>query len=191
MKQSVIFVLFIVVAVTGLLFGGKYLSHKPPAGAVPQNSGGPEAPGTLAPDFDLTVLDGPGKRLQLSSFKGKAVLVNVWATWCEPCKVELPWLVELQNKYGPQGFQILGVAQDDSGTQTIVDFAHKMKLNYPILQGTDKMGDLYPSDGLPLSVYVDRSGKVVYRAVGLVDKSVMEDAIKKALAQGAMTASAK
>ena len=191
MKRSVLLVLFIVVAVTALLFGGKYLSHKP-GGTAPNMAGGPSAPGKPAPDFDLKVLDGPGQTMQLSSFKGKAVLVNLWATWCEPCKVEMPWLVELQKKYGPQGFQILGVAQDDSDAKTIVAFAHKMGLNYPILQGTDKMSDLYPSEGLPLSVYVDRSGKVVYRAVGLVSESVMEDAIKKSLSQGgAVTASVK
>lgn len=190
MKQSVIFVLFIVVAVTGLLFGGKYFSHKSPG--APSMAGGPSAQGKLAPDFDLKVLDGPGPSLQLSSLKGKAVLVNLWATWCEPCKVEMPSLVRLQEKYGPQGFQILGVAKDDTDAKTIVDFAHKMRLNYPILQATDQMTDLYPTEGLPLSVYVDRSGKVVYRVVGLVPEAEMEDAIKKALAGGnSTTASAK
>ncbi len=188
MKRSVIFVLFIVVAVTTLLFSGKYLSHNQgTARAGFQEQGGDSAPGNMAPDFDLKVLEGPGKTLQLSSLRGKAVLINLWATYCEPCKVEMPWLVELQNKYGPQGFQILGVAQDDADDKTILDFVHKMGLNYPILQGNNKMNDLYPSEGLPLSVYVDRSGKVVYRAVGLVSESVMEDAIKKALAQGTAT----
>jgi thiol-disulfide isomerase/thioredoxin len=177
-KRSVVFVLFIVVAITALLLSGKYMSR--PRGSA------------LAPDFTLKVLDGQGETMQLSSLRGKAVLVNLWATWCEPCKVEMPWLVQLQKKYGPQGFQILGVAQDDSDEKTIVDFAHKMGLNYPILQGNNKMNELYPSEGLPLSVYVDRSGKVVYRAVGLVDESVMEEAIKKSLGQGATTtASAK
>jgi thiol-disulfide isomerase/thioredoxin len=174
-KRSVIFVLFVVVAVTALLLSGKYLSH-PTLG--------------MAPDFELKVLEGPGQTMRLSSLRGKAVLVNLWATWCEPCKAEMPWLVDLQKKYGPQGFQILGVAQDDSDDKTILDFAHKMGLNYPILQGNNKMGDLYPSDGLPLSVYVDRSGKVVFRAVGLVSESVMEDAIKKALGPGTPTTAA-
>ncbi len=188
MKRSVIFVLFIVVAVTALLFSGKYLSHNQrTAKAGFQEQGGAAAPGNMAPDFELKVLEGPGKTLQLSSLRGKAVLVNLWATYCEPCKVEMPWLVELQKKYGPQGFQILGVAQDDADDKTILDFVHKMGLNYPILQGSNKINDLYPSEGLPLSVYIDRSGKVVYRAVGLVSESVMEDAIKKALAQGATT----
>jgi thiol-disulfide isomerase/thioredoxin len=167
-NKSVIFVVAVVVGVSGLFF---FLSHS--KNAEP------------APDFNLPVLEGAeSKTLQLSSLKGKAVLVNLWATWCEPCKVEMPWLVELQKKYGDQGFVILGVAQDDATDQEVLAFAHKMKLNYPILRGNNHMNDLYPSQGLPLSVYVDRSGKVVQRVVGLVRESVMEDAIKKALEQG-------
>jgi cytochrome c biogenesis protein CcmG/thiol:disulfide interchange protein DsbE len=178
-------VLFVVVAITALLFSGKYMSrHQGSANAGFQDSGARPAIGTTAPDFTLKVLGEKGKTLQLSQLKGKAVLINIWATWCEPCKVELPWLVELQKKYGPQGLQILGVAEDESGEKTIMAFAQKMGLNYPILQGTNSVGDLYPSEGLPLSVYVDRSGTVVFRAVGLVSESVMEDAIKKSLGQG-------
>src|SRR5215831_1716120 len=140
--------------------------------------------GAAAPDFTLKVLGEKDKTLQLSSLKGKAVLVNLWATWCEPCKVELPWLVELQKKYGDQGFVILGVtSKDESSDETILAFAHKMKMNYPILRGNSKVDDLYPSTGLPLSIFVDRSGKVVRRVVGMADEAVMEDGTKKALGQ--------
>ena len=171
MNKSVTFILVVVVGITALLFAGKFLSHSKDAG--------------LAPDFNLPVLQGAeGKTLQLSSLKGKAVLINLWATWCEPCKIEMPWLVELQKKYGDQGFVVLGVAQDDATDQEVLAFAQKMKLNYPILRGNNRMNDLYPSQGLPLSVYVDRSGKVVQRVVGLVSESVMEDNIKKSLEQG-------
>ena len=171
MNKSVVFILAVVVGITGLLFAGKFLSHTKVA--------------DLAPDFSLQVLEGAdAKTLQLSSLRGKAVLVNLWATWCEPCKIEMPWLVELQKKYGDQGFVILGVAQDDATDQEVLAFAHRMKLNYPILRGNNHMNDLYPSQGLPLSVYVDRSGQVVQRVVGLVSESEMEDAIKKALEQG-------
>jgi hypothetical protein len=76
------------------------------------------------------------------------------------------------------------VAQDDATDAEVLAFAHKMKLNYPILRGNNRMNDLYPSQGLPLSVYVDRNGKVVERVVGLVSESVMEEAIKKSLEQG-------
>jgi thiol-disulfide isomerase/thioredoxin len=194
-NKSVIFVLAVVVGITALLFSGKFLSHSRKADNALHTDGLAPAEGSVAPDFTLPVLEGAeGKTLQLSSLKGKAVLVNLWATWCEPCKVELPWLVELQKKYGDQGFVILGVAQDDSSDATILAFAHKMKMNYPILKGDNHINDLYPSPGLPLSIYVDRSGKVVRRVVGLVDESAMEDAIKQSLGPGSSltkTASAK
>jgi thiol-disulfide isomerase/thioredoxin len=183
-KRSVIFIVSVVVAITALLFSGKFLSHKGGTANAGFQSEGSLPVGSMAPDFTLKTLGADGKNLQLSSLRGKAVLINFWATWCEPCKIEMPWLVELQKKYGPQGFQILGVAQDDSSEKTITTFAQKMGLNYPILQGDNRVGDLYPSQGLPLSVYVDRSGKVVSQVVGLVSESVMEDAIKKSLSQG-------
>src|SRR5690349_15818665 len=139
--------------------------------------------GSAAPDFTLTDLN--GKKVQLSTLKGKAVLVNFWATWCEPCKIEMPWLVDLQKEYGPQGLQILGVALDDSDVKTIGQFTHKMGVNYPVLKGTDAVADLYGgADRLPLTFYVDRSGKIVDETVGLVSESVIVDAIKRSLAQG-------
>jgi len=144
--------------------------------------------GSFAPDFTLTTLD--GKKVQLSSLKGKAVLVNFWATWCEPCKIEMPWLVDLQKEYGPQGLQILGVSLDDTDTKTVALFAHKMGVNYPILKGTDQVADSYGgADRLPLTFFVDRSGKIVDETVGLVSESVIVDAIKRSLGQGAQTES--
>jgi thiol-disulfide isomerase/thioredoxin len=194
-SKSVIFVLVGVIVVSlALSFGGKFLHHDGHATAFYADGLSP-AEGSVAPDFTLPVLQGAdGKTLQLSSLKGKAVLVNLWATWCEPCKVELPWLVELQKKYGDQGFVILGVtSQDESSDETILAFARKMKMNYPILRGNEKIDDLYQHQGLPLSIYIDRSGKVVRRVVGLADEAVAEDATKKALGltSNVNTASAK
>src|ERR1700687_4895731 len=79
--------------------------------------------GQLAPDFSLAALD--GKIVKLSDFRGKAVLLNFWATWCEPCKIEMPWFVDLQKKYGPQGLQVLGVAMDDATPKEIAEFSKK------------------------------------------------------------------
>jgi thiol-disulfide isomerase/thioredoxin len=185
-KRSVLLVIAVVLLITIVLFAGKYYSHdgKGTVSAIFKPAQEGPAVGAAAPDFSLKVLGEEGsKTFQLSSLRGKGVLINFWATYCGPCKTEMPWLVELQNKYGPQGFQILGVAEDDAGEKDIMDFAHKMKLNYPILRGTNSVADLYPGDGLPLSFYIDRSGKVVYKVVGLVSESVMEDAIKKSLGQ--------
>lgn len=184
MKKSAIFVLFVVVAITALLFSGKYLRRFTPAGQQRISIRAPQK-GDIAPDFTLKVLEGNGKTMQLSSLKGKGVLVNFWATWCEPCKIELPWLVELQTKYAPQGLQIVGVADDDSAEKTIADFAHKMKINYPVLLATEKVEDQYGGlEGLPTSFFIDRTGKVVDVIIGIDSESRLEDSIKKSLGQG-------
>ena len=195
MKNSVIFIAVVVLGITALLIGGKRFT-RPPQGqantAVPGSVAGPER-GTTAPDFTLKVLDSHDKTMQLSSLKGKAVLLNFWATWCEPCKMEMPWLVELQKKYGPQGLQIVGVAMDDAGEKAISDFSHKMGVNYPVLLGTEKVADMYGGlDGLPTTFFLDRNGKIVDRALGLESESLIEDSIKKSLGEAAAsTASAK
>jgi cytochrome c biogenesis protein CcmG/thiol:disulfide interchange protein DsbE len=188
-NRNVIFILAIVVVITGLLLLGKKAS-KPPAANVAnneqlassslQNTGDP-AKGSMAPTFELKSIP-DGKVVPIASLHGKAVLLNFWATWCGPCKIEMPWLVDLQKKYGPQGLQIVGVAMDDTDDKEIGDFAHKMGVNYIVLKGTEKVGDLYGGvDRLPLTYYLDRSGKVVDETVGLAGESVIEDSIKKAL----------
>lgn len=142
----------------------------------------PEGPrkGVRAPNF--TLQDLKGRSVQLSSLKGKAVLLNFWATWCGPCKIEMPWLVDLQKKYGPRGLQIVGVAMDDASDKEIAAFARKMGVNYMILKGTEKVGDLYGGvDRLPMTYYIDRSGKVVDEIMGLASESVIEDDIRKIL----------
>jgi thiol-disulfide isomerase/thioredoxin len=193
LNRNVIVILCMVVAITALLLVGKRTS-KPPdtvntaangqATPEPAQGAGDPAKGTVAPVFELKSIP-DGKATPLASFRGKAVLLNFWATWCGPCKIEMPWLVDLQKKYGPQGLQIVGVAMDDTSDKEIADFAHKMGVNYVVLKGSEKVGDLYGGvDRLPLTYYIDRSGKVVDETVGLAGESIIEDAIKKALAQG-------
>ena len=138
--------------------------------------------GKDAPDFALQDLQ--GKQVKLSDFRGKAVLLNFWATWCGPCKVEMPWFVELQKQYGPQGLEIVGVALDDSGKDTIQKFAKDMGVNYTILQGQDAVGDAYGAIGLPTTFFIDRSGKIIDSASGLVSRSEIEDNVKKSLGEG-------
>ena len=189
MNKNVIFILCVVVGITALLLVGKR-SSKPPDGSangkmmpMPPQTGDP-AKGSVAPVFELKSIP-EGKSVPLASFRGKAVLLNFWATWCGPCKIEMPWLVDLQKKYGPEGLQIVGVAMDDTDDKEIADFAHKMGVNYVVLKGSEKVGDLYGGvDRLPLTYYLDRSGKIVDETVGLAGESVIEDAIKKALSQG-------
>jgi thiol-disulfide isomerase/thioredoxin len=196
-NRNVIIVLCVVVGITVLLLVGKRGSRPPQANTNAVATGGQTADtsavapgagdppkGSMAPDFALKNLS-DGKSIQLSSLHGKAVMVNFWATYCGPCKIEMPWLEELHKKYEPQGLQILGVAMDDSDEKPIIDFAKKMGVSYPILKGTDKVGDMYGGvDRLPLTYFVDRSGKVTHEIVGLVSESAIEDAIKESLASG-------
>jgi peroxiredoxin len=145
---------------------------------------GPRTPAitksTIAPDFTLETLN--GESIRLSDLHGKAVLLNFWATWCGPCKIETPWLVELQNQYGPQGLQILGVAMDDSGKEEIAKFAKHMGVNYPVLLGKEAVGDAYGGVSfLPETFFIGRDGRIVGKILGLESKSEIEDTIKKAL----------
>jgi cytochrome c biogenesis protein CcmG/thiol:disulfide interchange protein DsbE len=195
MNRNVIFVLCVVVAITGLLLVGKRATKPPETASAANQGAGQEAPppaqgatyphkGAMAPTFELKSIP-EGKSIALASLRGKPVLLNFWATWCGPCKIEMPWLVDLQKKYGPEGLQIVGVAMDDTDDKDIADFAHKMGVNYIVLKGTEKVGDLYGGiEGLPTTYYLDRSGKVVDVTIGLASESVIEDAIKKSLAQG-------
>lgn len=138
--------------------------------------------GQPAPEFALQSLD--GKTVRLSDFRGKAVLLNFWATWCEPCKIEMPWFVELQKQYGPEGLQIVGVAMDDASTEDISKFAQKMGVNYPILIGKEAVGDSYGGvQFLPATFYIDRDGKVVDKIFGLKGRGEIEDDVKKVLGQ--------
>ena len=141
-----------------------------------------EVKGKEAPDFALQDLQ--GKQVKLSDFRGKAVLLNFWATWCGPCKIEMPWFVELQKQYGPRGFEIVGVALDDSGKDEIQKFAKEMGVNYTILQGQDAVGDAYGAIGLPTTFYIDRNGKIIDSASGLVSRGEIEDNVKKSLGEG-------
>jgi len=135
---------------------------------------------SVAPDFSLESLD--GKTMRLSDFRGKAVLLNFWATWCGPCKIEMPWFVDLQQKYASQGLQIVGVAMDDASKEDIAKFAKDMGVNYPVLLGKEAVGDSYGGiPALPESFYIGRDGKVVDKVLGLKGKAEIEDDIKKAL----------
>ena len=193
MKRSLVFILVIIVAITVALFVGKSSTKggKGASGVIasvlkPQDDG--PANGSPAPDFTLKTLD--GKEVSLSSMKGKAVMVNFWATWCEPCKIEMPWMVELQDKYRKDGFEIIGVAMDDSDNKEIAAFAKKMNVNYTILKGSEKVADLYGGlDGLPTNFFLDRNGKVIDSFKGLRSESVIVDDIKKALASETKSAS--
>jgi peroxiredoxin len=141
--------------------------------------------GKPAPDFTLPTID--GKQVKLSDLRGKAVLVNFWATWCGPCKLEIPWFLDLQKQYGGQGLVILGIAMDDN-PDVVPKFAQEMKIDYPILIGNEKVAEQYGGvEGLPQTFYVDRTGKIVKKVAGIVSHSDVEEGIKQALGTNAST----
>lgn len=137
-----------------------------------------ELRGKAAPAFSLVTLD--GKKISLSDYKGRPVLVNFWATWCAPCKVEMPWFEQFHSQYAAQGLEILGIAEDDVGKDEIAKVAKKMGVTYPILLTDRKVAPKYgATDYLPTSFYVGRDGVVVEQTAGLGSKDQIEANIRK------------
>ena len=137
-----------------------------------------------APTFALTSTD--GKKLSLADYKGRPVIVNFWATWCGPCKLEMPWFQEFSQKYKSQGLVVLGLDQDEDGTPTSVANAAKhIGVSYPILMPDEKVAKAYGGvEYLPETFYLDKSGKVVGVTAGAPSKDQMEAQIQKAIGVG-------
>jgi peroxiredoxin len=134
-------------------------------------------------NLDFTVKDMNGAKVRLADYKGKVILINFWATWCPPCKMELPGFIELYDQYKDKGLVILGVSGDDDA-ETLRTFATEWKINYPILVGRDEeeLLDAYgPLYGYPTSVIVGRDGAVCGRHVGPATKEEFEREIKALL----------
>jgi len=147
--------------------------------------GMPKLQGTLAPGF--TLVDLAGKKVSLADFKGRPVLVNFWATWCGPCKLEMPWLEEFNKKYAAQGFVTLGIVTDEVAKSVVSGVVQKNGVTYSTLLGDDKVTEAYGGVGyVPESFYVDRTGKVFLETAGLNDdgKDEIEANIKKLIAVG-------
>lgn len=134
---------------------------------------------SLAPDFSLPDL--AGNQVRLSSYRGKVVLLDFWATWCDPCRDEIPRFVELQNQYNGQGLQIIGVSMDDS-PEPVRDFRQKFQITYPVLMGNAKTGDLYGGIlGLPILFLLDREGRICSKHIGATDLAALEREIQDQL----------
>jgi len=133
----------------------------------------------LAPQLSLPDLT--GQTLDLSAYRGKVVLLDFWATWCAPCREEIPQFVELQTEYRDQGLQIIGISMDD-GPDPVRDFYQRFHMNYPVALGNAKIGELYGGVlGLPIAFLIDRNGRIEAKHIGATDVSVFEREVKALL----------
>lgn len=133
----------------------------------------------VAPDFDLK--DSEGAEVQLSNLKGKVVLVNFWATWCEGCQVEIPWLIEFEKKYARRGLVVVGVSMDDDGWKSVKPWMKQKSVNYPVVIGDEALGKQFGLKGMPLTVLVDREGRIADVHPGVVKKAEAEKHIRTLL----------
>ena len=185
MKKG-IFVAAGVVALLGVMYWAdrKFPAANAPGGANAAASKPTDAPTVIFKDLN-------DKDVTLAQYKGQVVLVNFWATWCGPCKVEIPWMIEFQQKYSPRGFTILGVSMDEDGKKAIQPFLDKERfdvngqkeaMSYPILLGSDAIAQKFGGIlGLPTSMLFTRDGKKVRTIVGLVDHDDISKAIESLL----------
>jgi thiol-disulfide isomerase/thioredoxin len=191
MKKTLLVVVTVVALMIGTYFADKATRVKAKTsepGNVVMKADNPKAD-LMEPE--LTLKDLEGKSVSLSDYKGKVVLVNFWATWCEPCQVEIPWLIEMQQKYGPKGFVILGIALDEEGKSVVAPYVAKERFDvngqkfpmiYPILIGNDdaadKFGGLF---GYPTSILISRDGKQIKRVTGMISPDEMNKAVESQL----------
>jgi thiol-disulfide isomerase/thioredoxin len=143
------------------------------------------------PEPDLKLKDLDGKDVSLSDYRGKVVFLNFWATWCDPCRVEIPWLIDMQAKYASRGFTVIGVAMDDEGKSAVAPFIAKerfdvngqqLPMGYPILLGTDEAADKFGGIlGYPTSFLISRDGKIVAKFQGLKSSDELLKAIEAQL----------
>jgi thiol-disulfide isomerase/thioredoxin len=134
-------------------------------------------------NLNFALKDLSNTAVKLSAFKGKVIVLDFWATWCGPCKIEIPWFIEFQNKFGKDGLQVIGISVDDT-LDKLKPFVAQAKMNYVVLQGLDhdEVQDAYgPMFGYPTTIIISRDGKVCGRHVGLASKDSFESQIKALL----------
>jgi peroxiredoxin len=179
MKLTSIIVLLVAIGASTLLIA-RFQNSRTYSATVAESSS--TLNGKKAPDFALESLD--STTVHLSDFYGKAVLLNFWATWCMPCRLEMPWFEQMHKQYGPQGLQVVGIAMDDASKKDVAEFAGNLGVDYPILLGKESVGEAYGGvQFLPETFYVGRDGMIVEHVFGLKGRGEIEDNVKKALSR--------
>jgi peroxiredoxin len=161
------------VAVRELLLGR-------PSGPAPSNTYVKPGERPIAPDFTLT--DVSGQNVKLSDFRGRVVLLNFWATWCAPCNQEIPWFIKFQQSNRQRGFAVLGVAMDEGGWTAVKPYINEKRVNYPVMIGNDEVAGLFGGlHTIPLTLVIDRSGRIAAIHAGLCRRDEYESDINFAL----------
>lgn len=178
MNRNVLVIVPVVVAVTGILIAGKYAARQSSTATI----AGSASKGAIAPDFALTSID--GKTVHLTDYRGKAVVLNFWATWCPPCKTEIPGFVELQRRYGPVGLEIVGITMDDAAERkasVIARAASDIGINYMVLLGNDHVAEIYRVPWLPTTIFIGRDGRIISQVYGPISHQDAERQIQGVL----------
>jgi cytochrome c biogenesis protein CcmG/thiol:disulfide interchange protein DsbE len=175
-----------------LLLGGGLVLQE--ASAQKQGNSGdqepliPEGQRKPAPNFVLT--DAKGETINLSTYKGKVVLLDFWATWCGGCKTEIPWYMEFDAKYKNRGLAVIGVSMDEEGWKTVKPFLALEKdpetgghtaMKYPVVIGNDSLAKQYNLTSMPMTLLIDRDGRIAVSHTGMVDKDDWESKIRSLL----------
>ena len=189
MKKVILIISTVVVLIGATVYADRATRLKSTGPAKYTEQASAKTLGQPAPDVTFKDLD--DKDATLSQYKGKVVLVNFWATWCEPCYIEIPWLIEMQQKYEARGFTVLGISMDEDGKSAVAPFlakerfnvsGQKLPMNYPIVIGNDEVGDKFGGLlGYPTSFLISRDGKIVKKVQGLISYEELTKAIESQL----------
>ncbi len=129
-----------------------------------------------SPAADFTVKDLKGREISLSNYRGKVVFLNFWATWCTPCKAEIPDFIEAYKQYKDKGMEIIGISVDRISPKSVLKFAEKYKIPYPVVMSTDKIqNDYKPGPYIPTPIIIDQEGKIRHRHIGQMSKEALKD----------------
>lgn len=170
--------------VTALVIAGLYYASRVWTTPVAAKTAKQDPPAAtefpLAPGFSVTDL--AGQQINLADYRGKVVILDFWATWCGPCRMEIPGFVQLQKQLGPQGLQIIGISMDD-GPAPVREFYKQFDMNYPVAMGSEKLGELYGGIiGLPTTFVIGRDGRIYDKIPGAVDRNVFVTEVHTLLA---------